>query len=1768
MPIQMYFKAKRFNFSVGLKIFWTLLLMALLCFSSAAFAGIPIGGKAGIDVYNVGVGSFSVVWQVDVDSNCSVRLFSDINGNTPVAAGSYTVHSGETPSQQLGLTRGVMQVDVKGLPPAVTTYYIQTVSTHGTEESLFPAFGDLIPVETEPATTAFPAFNNLLYLLLYDENGINPSDYQENRIMDGVVTIVYAKTADGTETANYPIAPFNTTNAPGTDNGFPQSSSESRIELLLGDFKKGKAEAGNYWQWTTDKNYTLTIKSYGGAVPDVGLGQSIITTTYQGSWTSLGATVGCLPNTDGCTEVIGLNFSQIVLRPNQGPVVPAIPDQNVNKGSPLTVNFCASDPEGDAVVGFALIKSPTGMVLTPDPADANCATITWTPSACDVVQNVQFTVTDDQGSASTTSFNVNIKRCPPYKPGGSITPPTPVTSQNLTCTAVSNGDPDGETINFKYAWYDVAAPGTILSTTSMLNSPATIKNKAYACRVIAYDSDGDSEPFIAGPVTVLNSPPTTPGSAVVTPAAPTTEESLTCTISASTDPDNDTVQYIYVWSCGACGEPTVQHGPKSGLTDTLDSGNTSRGQNWKCDVRATDGTAESTAKSSNSVSIANLPPSDPGGIQITPASNVKTGNALTCTIGTTSTDPDGDEVEYVFTWNCSGDGCGTQTSIERTPKAGISDILASNDTAKDQTWSCSVFAKDKIGEGAKSATIQSGNSVVVENSPPVGLTVNITPDPTYVNDNLTCTSSGVTDGDGDAISYKYVWKKDGAVVAALTKDFTSGKTTDTVQAVNTSQGETWACEVTAKDTSDEEVGPISDQVFIDNQPPVITTVPTADPHIWDEEQTYTIEVLVSDPDGNEFTLEIDTNYIHPDDPNVSEWLEFDSVNNILTATPPFGSSAFDFGDGSGILKINFIVEETDGTPNKRVEKLVNVLIRFPAVTIDDFEYTAAKPTLADNGWYRLQGTGSMALKQEDPNDPNSNHYLKTSVSGTPTKNSQLNYIVYKNIPVGSPYNNEYPVIMFSVKDMNLYYVDLFVKGKNNTGQEENFFMRYIPQDPNVAGWTTKKSGDYVMRNIGNESIDPNSDVVIEVESNMETDLFNETGFHYLYLKGIVLRGDINFMDDIKVRSAPPLGFPKDVVNLAAIGSENQVTLQWTLPENQIENIAGYRIYMDANDPPAKEEAFRIATETADKTSYTKTGLANGVTYCFRITAIDNLLTPNETEGVTVCATPEVTIPLAPVNVTAESIDSTIQLNWENPPGQHPDLAGYVIYYCDCVSGDCSACYAAPLVAPDKADATGLFTQYITKDANQEFLQYGTTYSFTVKAKDTAQPANLSAGKKVSITLDFPSKKIIDNFDKDYQSGQTLRDNGWYRLQGKGQFMRKIGIGINNYLEVKSNYTGASALAFNIMKTLPNPADYTNPYFAANIRSLGNFEIVLYLKGMDGNNYFLGYKADVTAEEDSLTPTKVENRYYVFKLGWKDKSSTEWYEIERNLDDDLMAAKGTGFKMLLNVILRGTLDVDNLELGEGIPEAENLTARPGDSSVLLSWTIPDPNKIDETKILVNGALEDTITVTSDKNDYEYEVTGLTNNTPYEFKLVQVAEGDESKGVSVNATPMEYKTSFTFDDQAAVDEWTLQVSEGVALSLEYDSGVQSNVMYLNPSGDYPDRYYAYMDGMNVSDVAGMTCRIRTSSNFVIWLHLEDTIGMTFMLGFVPGGTAESHSRFGNFGYYFLGPDLTDGKWHSFDLKLDDVMGSIFTGVGVNKVMGIYFGGRIYIDDVSIY
>jgi hypothetical protein len=82
--------------------------------------------------------------------------------------------------------------------------------------------------------------------------------------------------------------------------------------------------------------------------------------------------------------------------------------------------------------------------------------------------------------------------------------------------------------------------------------------------------------------------------------------------------------------------------------------------------------------------------------------------------------------------------------------------------------------------------------------------------------------------------------------------------------------------------------------------------------------------------------------------------------------------------------------------------------------------------------------------------------------------------------------------------------------------------------------------------------------------------------------------------------------PENVTNLAATPGDSQVALTWTASANSAADLAGYKVYQDNT---------LVASLDAATTQRTATGLVNGTSYDFKVTAVDGV--PNENSGVTI-----------------------------------------------------------------------------------------------------------------------------------------------------------------------------------------------------------------------------------------------------------------------------------------------------------------------------------------------------------------------------------------------------------------------------------------------------------------------------------------------------------------------------------------------------------------------
>lgn len=139
-------------------------------------------------------------------------------------------------------------------------------------------------------------------------------------------------------------------------------------------------------------------------------------------------------------------------------------------------------------------------------------------------------------------------------------------------------------------------------------------------------------------------------------------------------------------------------------------------------------------------------------------------------------------------------------------------------------------------------------------------------------------------------------------------------------------------------------------------------------------------------------------------------------------------------------------------------------------------------------------------------------------------------------------------------------------------------------------------------------------------------------------------------------SGVPRTIPSAARSLAATPGDRQVDLVWASPVSSGgSTITNYRIYRGTTSG-----AETLLREVGNVLSDTDSGLTNGVTYFYQVSAVNAVGEgPRSNEA---AATPNLFLPSAPQNVAASAGDARVSLTWETPSsGGSPPLTGYHIY---------------------------------------------------------------------------------------------------------------------------------------------------------------------------------------------------------------------------------------------------------------------------------------------------------------------------------------------------------------------------------------------------------------------------------------------------------------------------------------------------------------------------
>lgn len=227
-----------------------------------------------------------------------------------------------------------------------------------------------------------------------------------------------------------------------------------------------------------------------------------------------------------------------------------------------------------------------------------------------------------------------------------------------------------------------------------------------------------------------------------------------------------------------CGDVTINELPEREGDDPgecTDSADNDGNGLFDCEDPACSGAPECQPNRAPSAPEIQIQPIDP-----------RTDDELRCLIDVGALDPDGDEVEYTWSWTVDDVDAGI---------AGAS--IDPGQTVRGETWSCSLTAADPAG--LASPTVSA--SVTVGNTPPTAPEIAIVPlQPRTTQDILCEVVEPSFDLDGDDINYTLEWFLNGSPYASGAH----------ITWQETTVGDQWTCVVRPDDSIDE--GPAAETI--------------------------------------------------------------------------------------------------------------------------------------------------------------------------------------------------------------------------------------------------------------------------------------------------------------------------------------------------------------------------------------------------------------------------------------------------------------------------------------------------------------------------------------------------------------------------------------------------------------------------------------------------------------------------------------------------------------------------------------------------------------------------------------------------------------------------------------------------------------------------------------------------------------------------------------------------------------------------------------------
>lgn len=475
----------------------------------------------------------------------------------------------------------------------------------------------------------------------------------------------------------------------------------------------------------------------------------------------------------------------------------------------------------------------------------------------------------------------------------------------------------------------------------------------------------------------------------------------------------------------------------------------------------------------------------------------------------------------------------------------------------------------------------------------------------------------------------------------------------------------------------------------------------------------------------------------------------------------------------------------------------------------------------------------------------------------------------------------------------------------------------------------------------------------------------------------------------------PYGAP-DAPVVTVTEGDGEITLSWEPVDGNGRPLTGYVILINSND---------FYPLGPDVTSYTVTGLENGVIYTFEVWA-DSTAFSGDVAYVQGSPYGPAS---APGDLTIVDGDGVSAISWSASDGNGRDVTGYQIL----VDGEVEATVPAGTLAYTLEDLTN-----------------GVTYDIEVRAVTEGGPGEAATGQARPFTVpDAPVLNIVE--------GDQELTISWEPVAGNGRAVESYDVHV--YGRLVASLPG-NTTSYTIDQSWDGEAVQNGVYYqiavrAANEAGYSPFGLT---SGVPYGVPTSPTDVDVTEGDTELVVTwgEVENSngrpvtaYRVYLDGELfEEVDADTFEV--TIDD---LTNGEAYTVEVAAVnLRGEGDRSTVSdvVPYGVPGAPEVTVTEADRALEVTWTEPDTNGRPVTAYTVYVDGEEEATVSGSATSYTIE--GLTNGDTYDVAVTATNLRGEGPAGEAGGSP--YGAAFAPEveavaaDQAALISWSAPDGNG--------------------------------------------------------------------------------------------------------------------------------------------